>query len=521
MFLVLFAFPVSLINFLCSPAIFKIIDEIQTFQYISLIEETGKIAQPNIVFEVARYYPGLSILTVIINNIADPTNKIMFDKIVSVLIHVSIVPIMYCLFKKLASVNIAAVASFLYIVHPLFTLFDSRLSYQTLGVILFILAFYCLFKSNWQWSFSLLAITTLLALVVTHHWSSYMFIIIIFCLVLVNLFLIKKISYINFLILSLVFVLAWIIYNAAITIKYFEGHFIKAFTEITKLLIRETPPKELMKVPLPFYEIIVSKYLYIPTLLSLFLAGIYTYWKRRNYDIFTSGLALFSLIFWATLPLTLTSDSGRFATRTWSFTYFGLALVCSYGIQIMNKTLKNISIKGHRIKLNKISAISILLLLMMGGIIIGQNPWTRVPTNPNMPSFSTGPTAITESSLKAAGWTEFNAGRFNNFIGDLTVKFTIGAYGFQNVEVYGKPGEIFLGNSLSDEQLRIIKGFDYIGVNYLLTRVPIFEGDVKDSRLSKIIGANKLPESYLKKFDHVNFLYNIYDNGRLGIYKII
>ncbi|MHB8132097.1 MAG: hypothetical protein ACYDEX_24305, partial [Mobilitalea sp.] len=245
-----------------------------------------------------------------------------------------------------------------------------------------------------------------------------------------------------------------------------------------------------------------------PTLLAMFLAGAYIY-KSRLKTKFVLTLFLFGSIFFATAPLLLTSDSGRYAMRTWSFSFIGLSLFIAI-------PLNQMFIRAKRNNGFYIPLILTMLILVIGGMSIGQGPMTRIPSNPNLPTHSTGANAYTNSFILAGGWVKEHDCK-QNLIGDLTIRYMFGGYSDLNVNVYKGAVEIILEDNVDENRL---SKFGIIAINNLLGKYPIYVGDVKDSYLTKVIGPNTIAAEKLAKFNFFPGLNRNYDNGKTTLFGL-
>lgn len=516
-FIFLFSLPFSLVNYLRQPDKFIIPDEIFHYQYFRMICETGTLNQPFLTFEIPKYYPGLEILSASVRLIVgDFMSVIPFLKLFSIIIHSLIIVFLFLLYSGiLKSKLIGAIAVMVYVTNPYFTLFDSRFSYQTLGVVFICLLLLILRNDNKSMIFRILAILVLCALIITHHWSSYIFIFIMILVALEQLIIKKEKTSWSFSILSMVIAISWIIYLAIDVANYYSLNIGKAITELFLLIERENPPKVLLDFDLPIYEVIVDKILYFPTLFVMYIIGFLAFRDKFKEKYVFSLLGLGSLFFVAT-PLLLTSDSGRYAMRTWSFAFIGLALFIAVAIQL---------ILNHKEKIKNKAGISIILIyvtiiIVVGGMSIGQNPLTRIPNNPNCPLYSTGTTAYTDSFINAGIWIKNNFNNRKKIIGDLTIKYMIGGYSNLFVDVYYDASTVILSDEIKKSQKLILKNYDIIAINKLLEKYPIYRGDIKDSKISKIVGPHVVPFYKLNKFDNYSYFIRNYDNGKSILYRI-
>jgi len=248
---VLFTWGITLylLKVLRSPNFLNFQDEILHFQTLKLIYESGTLAINPTIFKVSMYYPGLELLAVSLKSI---TNLSLFHTaILSIgLIH-SLLPIfIFFFFERITSIRVAALGAFIYSGSASYATFLSYFSYGTLGMFLVaFLAFLILkksYKANSTLFVSCLVLLTLPTLVITHHFSSYMFLLFLIVLVFVQFYKnaiqkesIDRKSYLNLALVTATFIFGWLIYVATISINYLGGILTDRIMKILKFSIFE------------------------------------------------------------------------------------------------------------------------------------------------------------------------------------------------------------------------------------------------------------------------------------------
>jgi hypothetical protein len=507
-----------------SPYFFNFQDEIWHFQTLKLIYESGSLAINPTMLKISMYYPGLELLAVSLKSV---TGLSLFSTAILQigLIH-SLAPVfIFLIYKRIASSDrIAAIGAFVFTCNPGYIFFDSLFSYESLGI-LFVATLVFLVseahKAEKGLLFSCLSLVVLSGLVITHHFSAYMFLIFLAILATVRFYenvISKKSapekSFIYFVLLAATFVCAWQVYGAPITLEYFTGlltyridHTLRFFTS------GQQGVRLFANSPLPNYEIFID-YLYFPLILLLSWLGVYLVRKGKLHSALIYSFILYGpLLTFLMLPLILTASSD-IAYRSLPFLFIGVSLVIAYAVNGMIWQ-RNLLVKAF--------ALIVVILIAIAGISLRGDESGRFAGSSNLAS---GPPAITSDVVCASNWFEQEFGRYNNLVGDHAVYYVFGGYGVQNVATFEAWNVFFpktINNTVTDTLTNL--NIKYIIVDRRVTEFlakygfyfdPI-ELDLKDH--PGYGRTQPLPEECIDKFDNTTLVNKIYSNGNINIYR--
>jgi hypothetical protein len=521
-----------------SPSYFRFQDEIYHANNLGLILENNGTLNINPLLEISKYYPGIEFLTIFIMKFSG-LSLFTSAKILIGILHSLVLIFVYFLFKIItSSQRIAIIGSFIYAANPSYAFFDAIFSYETMGILLMIILIFIVYKygiSTDKFSISLISLIILGALVMTHHFSSYMFSIFMIILTLSTFYGChlkivdnRKLRYISTLtITTIILIFLWIIFQAQMTIRYFGGMMSKSISSILSFIVEDV---KIQRIPfwqtqLPKYETFVDTYIYIPILFLLYIYGIYLINKKygisqylvnknnsRLTDPIYVSLVLYGFMFFISLSLIFTTAGQTFMYRSWAFTFIGLSF--SVGIALDGL------MKMQRFFMRYLVYI-IVLLIIMGGVSIGNSYTLR---DPNF-IFASVPSSVTLDVIKASDWFNVHFDNNNNILGDSTIRMVFGGYGYQKVRT---DPYIFYRSTIDSESISYLK-YDFRH-NFIIVDKRITE---KLSELKYYFESKELkiedhkwgytetfPIQNIEKFDRNDIFYKIYDNKNINIYYI-
>jgi hypothetical protein len=507
-----------------SPYFFNFQDEIMHFQNLKLIYEGGTLAINPTIFSISTYYPGLELLAV---SLKSATGLSLFSTAILLigLVH-SLVPVfIFLAFKRIASSDrIAAIGAFVFTCNTSYIFFDSLFSYESLGILFVAILVFLVLETYKERArlFSCLIPLVLFALVVTHHFSSYWFLIFLVILVIVQFcdnVIGKKIapdkSFAYFLLLTAVIVFSWQIYGAPITLEYFSGLFTNRLNNILSFFTSGAQRVLFVHSSLPNYEIFIG-YLYFPLILLLSAIGVYFVRKGKLRKTLIYSFILYGpLLTFLMIPLILTYGGAEIVYRSLPFLFIGVSLVIAYAVNGMIRQ-RNLLVKAF--------ALSAIILIAIAGISLRGDDSGRFAGSSNLVS---GPAAITSDVVCASNWFEQEFGTYNNLIGDQTVFRVFGGYGFQNVTIFDAWNVFFpktINSTVTDTLTNL--NITYIVVDRRITKYlakygyyfsPVELG-MKNHPGYGI--TQPLPEECIDKFDNTTLVNEIYSNGNINIYRI-
>ena len=533
--LFIFGFFVYLIYFLGSPSFASTQDELIHWQGTRLILQTGTIsARTTLSTPLDRWYPGCSIgiaaLSMVSNIGINASGKILVA-----LAH-SLLSVFLFFFYRAAINNsrIGGLAALIYAVNPQYVYFDSISSYESLAILEFGVILYLLLRKRKQraLSWSILILTTWVALIVTHHVTS-MFgaLFVVYCLVLTDADFYSFFKYGNVVLerdksqkgsslaiglfaISVIF--AWMIYNAIDAVKYLGGIAITragALIALLKVIMSSYHARHLMASPsFPLFEVFVDKYLYPIVILGLVVSGVAIIIKRKIVISLIGGLMLFSVTYFATWPFILTKGADV-AFRSWASLMVGPSLLIAISIIYYMR-------EWAARKIAVITVYLALLVIAIGGISLGADPRTRF----RMITMDVcGGSSLTAEFRSAADWYDRDSGKYQHVLGDLSVAYMFGRYGEEYVDL-DTSSRLFQSDRLGPREIADLVHFSSIVVDKSITRYLAWYGSyfkLGSSHNRTIYGSQvPLPIADLRKFNGVTVLDRDFDAGDLIIYRV-
>lgn len=513
-----------------SPGFFNFQDESLHFQSLTLLHESGTLTfTPTILnkLPVLLHYPGLELVT---NSFASVTGLSLFSAAVLLvgIFHILQPVFVFLMVRNVFSSNrIAAIGAFVFACNPSYIFFDSLFSYESLGILLFVFLVFLLSKTYTATSnkrlLLCLSLLTLFTLVFTHPFSSYMFILFAGFLAIVQLIRTRKgfdkeklagTPFVNFALLAVIFVIAYIVCSAPTTITDFMQLFIQRINSVVNFFVPKGEGQRALfsKSLLPRYEVIID-YFYFPIVLMLSTIAVYHVRKDRLRSTFVYSFVIYGpLILLLSLPLILTG-AAEITYRALPFLFVGVAPIIAYGA---NKTFQN---KKFYLKIFVFVA---LILIAIGGISFRGDESGRFL---GASTFSSGPSAVTSDLISASNWFEQNAGRYNIMMGDAASSTVFGGLGVQNVVTYGA-WNVFFPDTINGTVIGtlISSNVTYVIVDKRLTEYTSQNGFYFDAAQLTLpnpldYGRNQtLPVDCLTKFNNNSLFTRIYSNDNITIY---
>lgn len=520
-FLFLFGFILYIPHMLSSPNNYHIYDELIHYHTTSMILETGNIDTQS-GFIILKYYPTLELLITYFRNM---TGGSIFSSglIIVGIIHSFTIIFLYLFFRNICSEKIASIGTFAYFFNSSYTHFDTYISYESIGLPLLIISLFAISYNKNMSNIKMLFVSLILIIgtVVTHHFSSYILLLFMVILLIIKIFNIKsienvenrKIGTLTFLTGVLIF--GWIIYIASILLIYYNRIFSEAIKGVLGMTLFGDRVTELLSskfLDVPYYELVIRRFLYTPVIVILILIAIYHLYSKKKIDIYIITLTIFSGLFFLSLFGSLTSsfEIGRFST----YGFIGIAFLIGISIE-----------RIQRIRPLKIMAFITVVFLLIGGVSVGTSPPYRGSYSD---SIRIGQETITADSLQSAMWFENHMGRRNPITTDIATGTVFEHYGYQALQK-GPIWDVYISPVVDDKVLSDLRsnGVYFIIIDNRITRTTSelrYFFDRKELYVKDHPGYGRtkpLPVDYIRKFDNYSIFQEIYDNGNINIYKVM
>jgi hypothetical protein len=513
-----------------SPRFFNFHDELaHWYATDQLLTGHGAFA-PNPETPVVQYYPGLHVLTAALSS---TTGLSIFaaGNIVCAWAHVTICLAIYGLCRQLSKTpGTALSAALLYAASPAFFYFDAQFAYETLGLAFFTVALLCALRitrpfNEVSWPEVALMSLLVLALVVTHHVTSYLLaltltVLTIACRLLRHRALVSRRSYRQLATLTAVAVAAsvtWLFAVARSTISYLNGPISADLTAVRDYFQAgaHTSRQLFTGAAIPSYEVFGS----YAAVIALFALYIWLLTRIRRRDVRRDprqwAMILLGGLYFASLPVVFVFND-QTAKRPWAFAFVGLAATCA---PLIHRLL------AARLRLVSLIGLGLVATLYIGGVVTFSGQDIRFPGSYNAGSDSL---ATTPDLVAAASWLDAHYGNGNRFIGDATIAQVVGAYGRQyplTYENFGyRPWNVVfpkqLGPEVYDELnsdgARFIVIDQRIATTQPLPRAYYFNAAEPDANT----GIRPFSIQSLNKFKNGPFD-EVYNNGNIVIWEYL
>jgi hypothetical protein len=326
----------------------------------------------------------------------------------------------------------------LYAASPAFFYFDAQFAYETLGLVFFTVVLLCAIRiaspaSYMPWTEVGLLSILVLALVVTHHVTSYLLAATLVVLSITSRVLRKRAgvsrrSYRQLAVLAAVAIIAnitWLLTVARYTLTYLRGPIAADLTAVVDYFspTARTTRQLFAGAGIPSYEVFGS----YAAVVALFILYIWVLTGLRRVDIRNDPrqwtLLLLGSLYFASLPVVFAFND-QTDKRPWAFAFVGLSVTCAPAVHRLVTTSSWVAWLG---------GMGLIAILYVGGVVTFSGQEIRFPNVYNAGSDSL---ATTPDLIAAASWIDANYGDGNPFIGDATVAQVVGAYGRQDPRTY-------------------------------------------------------------------------------------
>ncbi|MBB4004407.1 hypothetical protein [Aurantimonas endophytica] len=526
-----------------APTSFSDHDEFLHWIATDYLTTAGRLFASNPLLDVGPDYPGLQILT---SAIVEMTGLPVFvaGTLLLAVLRCVFVGALFLLFESITgSARLSAIACLVYMGCSTYVQFTSKFSYESLGIVLCLLGFAIEAASRNRDDVSrlraaVLIVVLLAGLAVTHHLSA-TYAIIYFVAIAILEVLRRDASRRDVTIAAVLALfavalpLAWMGVRGNPVVNYLgpviEGGLEALLQRLDSLSDTTRPTDPLGIPPQPLGTRLTT--LVAVLLLALGLAtGFFrslalavkaapsSGWKpiakifeRRWRDSRSLFLTVLAFGFPIAMAFRLTVGGWEIGNRMGTFVFFGVGLVVAVSLVHF---WQGPAPRGWR----RVLPASALAVIVMAGVTASSLNPIRGPYRAGADSESMEPMAI-----QAARWTREWLGVGNGFIADRVNRLLLAGYGQQDVRVDVVDGvataRIYEAEQLEGDNLYALARSD---IDFLLV-------DMRLSQSRPVFGfyfepwdSNRealLPEALLK-FDNVDGVVRIYDNGWIRIYDV-
>ncbi len=516
-----------LVKLLQSPLSFSYFDELLHWRTAHDLVETGHLFRENSLLPVSPLYPGLEIVT---NALMVTTGWDIFQAgifVIGVARLLFLLSLFLCLEAISGSSHVAGIASALYMANPHFMFFDAQFAYESLALPLSAFALFIvadrLQRHEGHLAYTLTTLLVLVAVVVTHHLTSFVLIAFFALLPLTRFFQKESVEDQAGLVWIALFGLAtsliWLILIATPVISYLAPYTVGAMRDVMRLILNEVSTRPLFTdyagQTTPIWERAISLAAVALILLGL-PWGLVQIWRHFRSHPIALALGAASLAYGATLPLRLIPIGADVSARSSEYLFLAVAFVLAIG-----PVQRWLSGSPSR---KRVAAVALwAVVLFLGGYVLGAGPaWARLP-GPFL--VSADMRSIEPNGIAAADWALSFLGPHNRIAADRINGLLMGSYGLQRPITHVSDGvdiaPLYFSSEFGQDAQDILAqgNIHFVLVDRRLStglpRVGVyFEAGEPDSFQHK----TPILTTALTKFDHIGNLSRLFDSGDIVIY---
>lgn len=370
-----------LVKVLTNPFGFTGADELAHAPNVNAILRTHELFQPTSILPVTAHYPGLETVTAALASLSG-LSSFGAGLVVVGAARLIMMLALFLLFETLSrSSRIAAVAAAIYATNSSFIFFGVQFSYESLALPLFVLVLFAV--TQWRsaerpigWAIAIAAIT--LAVVPTHHLTSYALCVLLVVLSLVTLVLRRRTQFRNpwpFALLALAATGGWLVFAASSTVGYLSPVLQNAFVTAFHTVSGSEAPRKLFHASDSGYTApLLERAVGIGAIALMALAlpfALRAFRRRFRYDPLVILFALASVAFFAVVALRLAPAAWETANRASAFLFIGLCFGLAY------VALRRF-VPGRMAWIGRVVTGAALGVVFAGGVIAGPQPAQRL-----------------------------------------------------------------------------------------------------------------------------------------------
>jgi hypothetical protein len=543
-----------LVKVIYEPTGFVLHDELATWRQAADLIRSGQPLSANPIVNGYAGFPGLELFTAALAQLAD-LRIFLAGTIVIGLARVALMLALFLFLERATrSSRAAGIGIALYVCNPSFLYFDSQFGYESIALV--IAAVLLLVTMRWSgpasqgrsWNAGgLIAAMAILAatLTITHHMTSYAMIAFLALWALLiplsgrsmrlasvaagerpsGWLAIVRAPWIagpGFPALLLALAAGtWFVLEAShVTTAELGDVFIQAFESVIHLITGKSGSKTLFQSA-GQTNTTAARILGVASIVPLLLIiplGLLRTWRGRDVaNPLWRALSIVALFYPLTMLLRFTQAGTETSQRASEFVFLGLAFVG--GLLLDELPWRGSKLRRLRLGLG---CTALATVIFLGGFIVGESPVTRQPG-----SFLVGgeARAITPQGIAAAQFAARRLPRGSRVLVDRPNSTLISSFGhLDNVSgsIEGIPvSRVFTSPRFDEVDQRVISNdaIDYVVVDRRLTHEIPAGGFYFESTEPKANTYEKpLPVASLRKFNHVEGLSRIFDNGAIAIY---
>jgi len=524
------------VKVLRSPLAFDAHDEFLHYRTVDDILRSGHLFGYNPLLPISARFPGAEIATGALVRVAG-LSIFQAGIIIEAAARLTLVLALYLAYERAsASSRLAGIASVVYMSNPKLLFFDAQFSYESLAlpfasVVLVALVYrgHAPHAGRGRFGLTVVALLGLASLVVTHHLTSYAFV--LFLLLWTAVYhtlsvrrrdvIRERMGPAGLTLLGAVLSLSWLVYVAPLVVEYLLPHLQGGVDELMGVITGRSTGRQLFRDHAgqepPLWERLAQVASTVLILAGL-PAGLYAVWRRYRTSPIALTLAGVALAYPLSLPFRLTEAGGEASDRAAGFVFVGVGFVLAI---VMTGSWPFPA--GSRKQIAILTALA--SLIFVGEAIVGLGPaWARLP-GPYL--VSADARSIEPQGLAAALWMRAHLGPDNRIATDRINGLLAGSYGEQYPVAHVNAGldvaPVFFAPGFGPVQRGIIRQgkIHFLVVDHRLSTGLPLEGLYFDESEPDAL-QHKTPVSRvaLTKFSRLIGVDQIYDGGDIVIYRI-
>jgi hypothetical protein len=391
-------------------------DEIAHWRQATNLAANGRLFQPDPLIGIIGRFPGLHIL---VASVSDATGLTVWQSAVTVLVgaHLAAMLGAFALGEAvLGTMRAGAVVALIYSFNSSFLYFDTQLGYESLAIVFFIWCLACLARmqrgktARQRRAWTAAAVVLGCGVVPIHHLTALVLVLALGVISVATALRRRAPGFAEALGPTLAVTAAvaaaaglWIGLVAPATVGYLSPYFGGGLSQLTRLFSGSGGGRTLFSASTePSYERLAA--FVSPLLAGAFaFAGIVRRRHRvRRFGPWTpmrTGLSLFGLLYFPSVPFILVSSGAEGARRSWAFTYLGLAvLVTPVILNLLDVQRRRSPVRRRAVNAAAVTASCVLLV---GNVAAGLDEDYRFP-GPYV--FGSDTRSITPELVSTADW---------------------------------------------------------------------------------------------------------------------
>jgi hypothetical protein len=508
-----------LVKVVHDPFQFTFADDLVHQHNANEIIRTGSLFGTNSILPITPNYPGLESVTAAFASMTGLTSFAAGTVVVGVARLVLMLALFLFFEEVSGSARIAGLAGVLYAANPNFLFFDAQFSYESLALPLVIAALFVtarwmrLPKGRARLSWAVVFALLTLAIVITHHMSSYALAFFLVVVAAVHVALgrgIRRSTPIGFAFFAIAAIVVWLVLVASETVGYLSPVFTNAFHDTVRTISAETAPRALFVSQhggQPPWDRVVG--FTATAIVALALPfGLRAIWSRYRRGAIALVLAGASVIYLAMLGLRFVGGAWEVGSRASEFLYIGTSFVLALAV-VGRKT-------GRLLQASMIGLA--LAVVFAGGVIAGRPNDLRLA---QPLAVDVDDATIRPQGDLAAQWARTEVGPGHRFAADASNGRLLLVYGRQTVFTGKNPDveDLIRRSVLRPWQVRMLRanGIDYV----LIDRRRVSGSALRGYFFCVTTNPCDLfdPRSY-GKFDRQTSVSKLFDSGDISIYDV-